>query len=175
MAEEGVRDFQLAKRKAVQRLGGGQRAKLPTNTEIQAHLSEYLDLFHGARLPARVQARQALAVQTMTVLDRFSPRLVGRLTEGEATEHSPVELHVFADSAKAIADCLAHRGIPARTAHKRLRFGGERFEQATVYEFRAGDIPVEVVVFPLKGLREAPLSPVDGRPMRRVPLKKIRS
>ena len=33
--------------------------------------------------------------------------------------------------------------------------------------FMAGDVGFEIVTFPTDAVREAPLSPVDGKPMRR--------
>ena len=37
----------------------------------------------------------------------------------------------------------------------------------------AGDITVEAAVFAWDGIREAPASVVDGRPMRRAPLREV--
>jgi len=33
--------------------------------------------------------------------------------------------------------------------------------------FQIDDQPIEATVFPTDGIRQAPVSPVDGRPMRR--------
>ena len=51
MADEGVRDFHLAKRKAADRLNVAERKHLPSNEEIEAALKQHLALFHGDRLP----------------------------------------------------------------------------------------------------------------------------
>jgi hypothetical protein len=40
-------------------------------------------------------------------------------------------------------------------------------------EFEVDGQPVEVVVFPLDGIRQAPISPVNGRPMRRAGLEEV--
>jgi hypothetical protein len=42
-----------------------------------------------------------------------------------------------------------------------------------VYKFVAGDVPIELTVFDYDGIREAPMSPVDGRPMRRGSLRDL--
>jgi hypothetical protein len=34
-------------------------------------------------------------------------------------------------------------------------------------------VPIEVTVFEVDGIREAPISPVDGRPMKRGSLKEV--
>jgi len=54
-----------------------------------------------------------------------------------------------------------------------LRVGGDRIETVPAYSFLAEDIPVEVSVFSPTAAREAPLSPVDGRPMKRAGLKEV--
>ncbi len=45
MAEEGVKDFMLAKRKATARLGLTNRTLLPSNIEIEQALLAYQRLF----------------------------------------------------------------------------------------------------------------------------------
>jgi hypothetical protein len=35
------------------------------------------------------------------------------------------------------------------------------------------DQPVELVVFNIDGIRQAPISPVDGKPMRRADLREV--
>jgi len=42
-----------------------------------------------------------------------------------------------------------------------------------VYSFVAGDIPIELTVFSENGIREAPASPLDGKPMRRASLQEL--
>jgi hypothetical protein len=39
--------------------------------------------------------------------------------------------------------------------------------------FLAGDIEIEAVIFPLNGLRQAPRSPLDGKPMARANLRRV--
>ena len=45
MAEHGVDDYGFAKRKAAERLGVGEHAVLPKNSEVEAALVEYQRLF----------------------------------------------------------------------------------------------------------------------------------
>src|SRR5260221_13032217 len=45
MAEHGIRDFALAKRKAAERLGLGARGALPSNAQIQERLAARQRLF----------------------------------------------------------------------------------------------------------------------------------
>jgi len=34
-------------------------------------------------------------------------------------------------------------------------------------------VPIDIVIFPIMGQRQAPLSPVDGKPMRRDDIKSV--
>jgi len=52
MAEHGIRDFLIAKRKAAERMGvADMAAVLPRNVEIEQALAEYQRLFGGEALP----------------------------------------------------------------------------------------------------------------------------
>lgn len=167
MAEDGVQDFALAKRKAAARLNLGDNQHLPSNREIEAALAEYLQLFHADTLQQTLRAQLTTASEALQQLARFEPRLVGPLLTGLATPYSEVTLLVHADVPEQVAAFLLEHGIPHETSNRRVRFGGDRFEQATVFQFIAGEIPVEITVLPVAAQREAPLSPVDGLPMKR--------
>jgi hypothetical protein len=44
-----------------------------------------------------------------------------------------------------------------------------------VLEMEIDAQPIEVIVFPIDGIRQAPVSPVDGKPMRRADLAEVES
>jgi hypothetical protein len=171
MADEGVEDFQLAKRKAEERLGVPGRSALPTNREIDDALHDYLHTFHAEALRVGLLKYLQLAVGTMRMLAPFEPRLIGSVLRNHVTEFTPVKLHVFALTFEDVSRFLIEQGIPYRIADKRLRFNADRYQQLPACLFYMDDTMIEVVVFPLNGKKQAPLSPVDGRPMRRADLK----
>ena len=173
MAEEGVRDFHTAKRKAAERLNLPEARQLPSNQEIEQALAEHLQLFHARQLPQTLRHLRGLAVKAMQLLERFEPRLVGSLLSGNVTRFSEIQLHVTADTPEIVAFFLQDHGIPYEETSKRLRFGGDRTEMVPVYGFLAEDTAIEVSVFTPKIAREAPLSPVDSRPMKRATLKEV--
>jgi hypothetical protein len=39
--------------------------------------------------------------------------------------------------------------------------------------FEIDDQPIEATVFPMDGIRQAPVSPVDGKPMRRANVNEL--
>lgn len=173
MAEDGVHDFHAAKRKAAERLNLPDARHLPSNQEIERALAEHLQLFHARDLPQTLQRLRRLAVEAMRLLERFEPRLVGSLLSGNVTRFSGIQLHITAATPELVAFFLREQRIPYEESSKRLRFGGDRSEAVPVYGFLAEDIPVEVCVFSPTAAREAPLSPVDGRPMKRAGLKEV--
>lgn len=173
MREEGVRDYLAAKRKAATRLGVTDRSALPGNDEIAAAVSEQQRIFGGDAYRERLRALRKVAREAMRLLDGFEPRAVGAVLSGAITEHSEVGLHVFADAPEAVALRLMEREIPYAVTERRVRYTPDRQETCPAYSFLAGDVEVEVTVFPERGIRQPPASPVDGRPMQRARLGEL--
>ncbi|HTX23162.1 MAG TPA: hypothetical protein VMD03_00765 [Steroidobacteraceae bacterium] len=173
MAEHGIRDFLVAKRKAADRFGVTEGAVLPKNTEIETALAEYQRLFGGASHLESLQAQRRAALEAMRRLKDFEPRLVGPVLAGTATEHSDVQLHLFADSPEAVAISLMDQGIRHEITARRVRMNADRVLEYPGVRFEIDDQAIEVTVFPADGLRQAPVSPVDGRPMRRADVAEL--
>jgi hypothetical protein len=168
MAEHGIRDFLLAKRKAAERLGVVDGAALlPKNREIESALAEYQRLFGGVTHLQALSAQRRAALAAMRYLREFEPRLVGAVLSGTATLHSEVQLHLFADRAESVTLKLLDEGIPHEVTEKRVKLNAERVRAFPGVRFEMHDQPIEATVFPTDGIRQAPVSPVDGRPMRR--------
>ena len=109
----------------------------------------------------------------MQFLGRFDPRLVGAVLSGIVTAGVPVQLHVTADTPEEIGLWLQEQGIPYEQTERRVRFGGERSETLPLYHFTADGVTVELYVFGRAGIRETPLSPVDGKPMKRANRREV--
>ena len=86
---------------------------------------------------------------------------------GTATEHSEVQLHLFADRAESVTLKLMDDRIPHEVTEKRVRMNAERLLAYPGVRFAMDDQAIDATVFPTDGIRQAPVSPVDGRPMRR--------
>ena len=106
MAEHGIDDFLLAKRKAAERLGVSDHAALPGNQEIETALSEHLRLFTGQIHEDHLQNLRGVALDTMRDFDQFQPKLAGPVLNGTATPHSDITLHLFSDPAELVAMTL---------------------------------------------------------------------
>lgn len=173
MSEEGVQDFYVAKRKAAQHLGAPDTRNMPRNQEIELALLEYQRLFGGQQQSGHLRALRESAVEAMRFLAGFRPRLVGSVLSGTASLHADINLHLFADTPEEVSLFLLENNIPFKPGQKKLRIGRESWVEFPAYQFMAGDHPVELVVFPREGRREAPRSPVDGRPMQRARLEEV--
>jgi hypothetical protein len=175
MDEHGVQDFLLAKRKAAERLGNRDDVALPRNSEIEAALVERQRLFGGALHGERLQLQRRAALTVMRALDRFGPRLVGPVLVGTATANTSVQLHVFADRPEAVTLRLLDSQVRHELTERRVRLDSGRTESLPCVCFSVENQPVEAIIFPVDGIRQAPLSPVDGRPMRRADTAEVQS
>ncbi len=174
IVNQGIRDYRLAKLKAAERLGFGARGTLPGNAEIERAVGEYLQLFAGDDHRDLLLTLRRAALSAMRLLERFEPRLVGPVLAGTADANAAVNLHVFADSPETVSFHLADVGLSPRLYERRLKQRRGRNETYSGYQFRYSQASIEATVFPFDGLRQAPISPIDGKPMRRADDKALR-
>ena len=173
MVESGIRDYQLAKRKAAVRLGMAESRDLPRNDEIEREREAYQRLFGDEERSRHMISLRKLALEAMRLLERFGPRLVGPVLSGMADRHSEICLHLFSDPPEAVAMFLLDNRIAHDQGEARLRFQADEYQRLPAFRFLAGEAPVELVVFSARARRRVPLSPVDGRPMRRAKLAEV--
>ncbi len=173
MSDSGVSDYQLAKRKACQKLGVVDRRNLPSNQEIKDALFEYQSLFKSEQQPQQLRHMRETAVQAMQFFQQFNPRLAGDVLDGSATEHSRLELHLFADYTEKVGLFLMQEKIPYTQKQRRITYDGDRYEFIPIYMFLADDVAIELVVFPVEAIRRAPNSTLDGKPMVRADIKAV--
>lgn len=178
IVDQGLRDYRVAKLKAAERLGFNGRGGLPGNAEIEQAITEHLSLFSAESHPGLLLRLRTAAIAAMELLHDFSPRLVGSVLVGTADENSAINLHVFADSSEMVALYLDEQGIACRLYERRLKGRKGRNVQPDIYpgyEFLFENEPVAATVFPVDGIRQAPISPIDGKPMRRADEKSVRA
>ncbi len=175
IVNHGVRDYGAAKIKAAERLGLNARGSLPGNTEIERAIEEHHQLFGGDSHMDLLRSMRESALSAMAVLSRFTPRLVGPVLNGTADENSAINLHVFADSAEAVAMQLAELDIQYRPYERRLKSRRGQTDTYAGFEFQHESAAVQATVFPIDGIRQAPLSPIDGKPMGRADVTRVRT
>jgi hypothetical protein len=167
MVESGVKDFYTAKRKAAIRLGMPNTHNLPRNVEIEQALSEYQRLFKHDTQPSRLRELRHTTLRVMRLLQSFNPHLVGPVLSGTADQYSEINIHVFTDTPEDVARHLLAESIPFKISESRLNQSKTQIKRYPAYHFMAGETGIEITVFPVDGIRQSPLSPVDGKPMPR--------
>jgi len=173
MAEGGIRDYHQAKLKAAQRLGIFDDASLPRNSEIEVALREYQRLFQRENI-TELRVRREAALRALEFFASFEPRLVGPVLDGTADARSPVTLHLHTDDPEAVHRFLDQHGIPTESRDRHVRLDRERSEDFPVWLFSAENLPFDLTVLPLDVLRQAPLSGIDEKPMKRAGTAQLR-
>lgn len=173
MAEHGIRDYLVAKRKAAERYGVVEGAFLPKNAEIEAALMSRQRLFGGERHTNSLREQRRVAMEAMRLLAPFEPRLVGPVLSGSATGFADIQLHVFSDHPEAVAMHLLERRYEYEVLERRVRMTPDSQVPTPSVRFGMGEETVEAFVFPRDGIRQAPISPVDGKPMRRAGITEV--
>ena len=172
--EHGIANYHVAKIKAAERMSMTDRGSLPSNLEIEGAISERLKLFdHETHLDLlRVLRKSALSA--MELLTLFTPRLVGPVLHGTAAANSAVNLHVFSDSAELVALRLQENNLKYQLYERRLKSHRDRTETFSGFRFTPNNSSIEATVFPINGMRQAPISSIDGKPMRRANFQAVR-
>ena len=175
IVDQGIQDYRTAKIKAAERLGMKDRGSLPGNSEIERAVTEHLRIFGRESHNRFLRTLREAALSAMEKLAVFTPRLVGPVLHGTAASNSTVNLHVFADNSESVAMMLQSQNITYRAFERRLKSRRNRVQTFAAFRFDFNNLPVEATVFPIDGMRQAPISPVDGKPMRRADRKTVRS
>lgn len=174
MAEQGIRDYGTAKRKAAERAGIRDERDLPSNREIEAALRDYQRLFQSATQPQRLRRLRETAVEAMQFFARFEPRLVGAVLEGTADDHSAVCLHLFEDDPSEVLRFLDDHQIPYDEDERVLRLSREHSAEFPSFRFDADDTTIDLTVLPRMHQRQAPLSRTSDAPMQRASINAVR-
>lgn len=173
IATEGQNNYHAAKKKAAERLGVSERLALPSNIEVKQALKSYQGLYGGADHAENLSAQRQTAIRAMGLLNRFQPRLVGAVLDGTANRHSRIALHVFADSVESIVLFFLESGEPFRQEQRQIRWFDGSHRTVPLVLFDLDSYEVELMVFDLLHQRQAPPSPIDGKPQRRAGLAEV--
>ena len=172
MAEDGIDDFALAKRKAARRLGAPATEALPTNDEVEAELRAYRALYQADDHERIIAELRGVALDAMRTLEQFNPYLTGPVLKGIAGAYSGIDLQLFPDSAKDVEMFLLNRNIPFAT-HEARRFSGDRPHCASVFTLDWQGVPVRLSVFDRRDERVALKTSQAGRVMDRAGIAEV--
>jgi len=111
IADEGLADYQLAKTKAVRRLGLPVQTRLPNNAEIETALIARQSLFNTGKQSESLLYLRQITLEIMQALEEFEPHVVGPVLKGTASSDDVIHLHLFSEDAKNVAIALLNRDI----------------------------------------------------------------
>ena len=172
MAEDGIDDFALAKRKAARRLGASDTDALPANNEIEAELRAYRSLYQSDEHPGRIAEMRRVALEAMRALERFNPYLTGPVLTGIAGPYAEIELQLFPESVKELELFLLDRNI-AYAANEGRRFAGDRARAVAVLSLSWQGAPLRLSVFDPRDERLALKTSQAGRVMPRAGIAEV--
>jgi len=172
MAEDGIDDFALAKRKAARRLGAAVGEALPANDEIEAELRAYRALYQAEEHPERIAGLRRLALEAMRALERFTPYLTGAVLSGIAGRYAGIELQLFPQNPKEVELFLLERGLPYSVAEGR-RFAGDRAHAVALLSLEWRGAPLRLAVFDPRDERLALKTSQAGRVMPRAGIAEV--
>jgi len=172
MAEDGIDDFALAKRKAARQLGAGDAQALPANDEIDEALRAYRALYQADEHPERIAELRRVALDAMRALERFTPYLTGPVLKGSAGPYAEIDLQLFPDSAKDVEIFLLDRNIPYATQEGR-RYAGDRAHAVSVLSLDWQGTPLRLSVFDARDERVALKTSQAGRVMDRAGIAEL--
>jgi len=172
MAEDGIDDYALAKRKAARQLGASTRDGLPANEEIESELRAYRALYQADEHPGRIAELRAIALEAMQLFERFTPYLTGPVLEGNAGPYAEIELQLFPESAKELEIFLLEHKL-AFTTREGRRFSGDRARAVSVFTLEWDGVPLRLTAFDPRDERVAVKTSVAGRVADRAGISEV--
>ena len=168
IAEDGISDFTVAKRKAARGLGLPESAGLPDNTEVETELRTHQRLFQDQEQVEELAYLRRKAVEMMAILLRFNPYLTGPVLDGTAGRYTEVDLQLFTDSTKDVEIFLLNQQIDF--AHSEPRT--DRAE--AVLSIPVGDTAINLVIYP-PNLERVTLKTRNGRVRERARIDAVKA
>ena len=161
IAEHGITDWSLAKRKAARQLMLSEREALPDDGEIEAALVEHHALFGGEAHVATLRRQREQALLWMRRLATFEPALAGGVAAGWATAHSDIRVELIADDAKAVELALINAGVA-------YRLPPTRADAPTELHIDTPAGGLRLIVRSATAQRQRPLRDAQGQPVARL-------
>ena len=167
IAESGISDYSIAKRKAAHSLGLPEGTNLPENAEVEVELRTYQRLFQGDEHVERIDTLRHKACEIMEILQKFTPYLTGSVLDGTAGRYAEIDIQLFTDSAKDVEIFLLNQRIEFEHSTPR----SDRAE--AVLTLNDDGAVINLIVYPRIEERVV-LKTRDGRPRQRVRIEALK-
>jgi hypothetical protein len=174
IAEDGISDYGLAKRKAARQAGAPDSRNLPTNVEIEDALRAYHALYQADTHPEEVQHMRELALEMMQILAPFDPHLTGPVLSGNVGRHAEIHLHLYTDDLKGLELFLLNRQIAFKTRQVRV-WSGDMSLVVPTFLVATQDADFAITVLLPQHRRQPLRVSSEGRPLERAPIESVLS
>ena len=172
MAEDGIDDFALAKRKAARQLGALDTQSLPRNDEIEVELRAYRALYQAEDHPRLIDELRRIALDAMQALEQFNPYLIGPVLKGIAGPYAEIDLQLFPDSAKDVEIFFLDRNI-AFTTQEGRRYSGDRSRSVSLISLVWQGVPLRLAVLDPRDERLALKTSQTGKVIERAGIAEV--
>lgn len=166
-------EYYRAKQKAARRICRGwvKPADLPSNTEIRDEIQTLARLHEGKDRLRNLREMRLEALRLMRLLRQFRPRLIGSVLTGHVRKGSDIDLHVFSDSAEAVALTLDEYALIYDLERKRVRKHGE--ERIFTHIHVIDRFPFELTVYPTGQAHYVFKSSITGKAIERASIAEL--
>lgn len=171
--EEGIDNFQYARKKAAHRFGISDEHVFPDNEEILQQIKTHQLLYQN---PAHKQVLNELrqtALNAMKLFKRFKPKLIGSVLLGHAHEQSSIDILVMVDSPEEIAMDLIEHDIPYQLQDWKLFSSKHNYQPVPAYQFFAGNYQVKLITLAENQRKIVPLNPLNWKAMQKASIKQL--
>ncbi len=144
MAEDGLDDVELAKRKAAHQLNLPEWIGLPSSQAVYDALRTHQAIFQDSEQRERIVSMRQEALYWMELLAVFHPYLTGSVLDGTAGRFSMIDILLYPDSDKDVEIFLLNQGI----AYEHMRPRNDR--TSAVLQVSRGDCDwaTNLVIYP---------------------------
>ena len=174
MYEDGVSQYHDAKTLAVKRiLSRGRKGSapirtrdLPSNGEISEEIANLAQFHEGDSLNQQLFEMRIIALEIMSQIADFSPRLIGSVSTGRVRQNSDIDLHVFTDITEELFEHLSILGW--QYEHKNITVRRGSFFVEYLHIYLEQDFPIELSVYSKQEMKIRGRSSTDGKPIIRI-------
>ena len=165
IAQDGLEDYALAKRKAARQAGVPDTRELPDNEEIEAALRVYRDLYQSEH-PAQLRELRELALEVMDELAAFNPYLTGPVLTGNAGKYADIYLQLFTDDVKRVEHYLLNEQGEFRSGDTTV-YAGDRALNAPLLSFERNGVEIHLTLLSVHDQRSRVRTTAAGKPLER--------
>ena len=144
MAEDGLDDVELAKRKAAHQLNLPEWIGLPSSQAVYDALRTHQAIFQDSEQRERIVSMRQEALYWMELLAVFHPYLTGSVLDGTAGRFSMIDILLYPDSDKDVEIFLLNQGI----AYEHMRPRNDRTSAVLQVTRGDGDWATNLVIYP---------------------------